>query len=117
MNTKTTYIEDIQEVESGVHTKDGIDKPWTLYQITDMDGWRYKTFDVFFLGPAYDNRTEVELTYTETQQEKINPKTDKPYMNRTITSVKVAQSVSAELEKRVARLEAALVNAGIITTL
>src|ERR1019366_2719697 len=104
--TKNTYIKDLQEGITGTRQKDGQDVPWQKFTIIDADNWYYADFDhIKWLGPAFDNQTEVELTYTETPSTRVNPKTEKPYMNRTITSVKVAQSLPAEFEKRLTRIE------------
>jgi hypothetical protein len=59
-----------------------------------------------------ENGTEVIITFTEEDSGKQS-KTGKPLMNRSITGVKVAQSIPAELEKRIARLEKAVTEAGI----
>ena len=112
--TKNTYIKDILLVKSGVSTRDGIDNPWTLYDVVDVDNWHFKTFEPMLLGKAMENGTEVELTFAEEPSQKINPKTNQPYVNRTIVSVKVAQSIPAEFEKRLARIENALKANGIL---
>ncbi len=111
--TKTTYIKDISELKNGVRQQDGFDIPWTLWLVTDAENDRYTTFEPMLLGKAMENGTEVEITFTEEDSGKQS-KTGKPLMNRSITGVKVAQSIPAEFEKRLARIEAALKANGML---
>lgn len=109
--TKQTYIKELSELKSGVRDDN---TTWTLWLVTDADNDRYTTFEPMLLGKAMENGTEVIISFTEEESGKFRKDGVTPLMNRSITGVKVAQSIPAEFEKRLARIEALLKENGMI---
>ena len=76
------YISDIRQVKTGIHNN----KQWVLSHVIDQSGARYATFD----GKKYEGMkgSEVEIEFEEKESDKINEKTGKPYVNRSIIEPK-----------------------------
>lgn len=103
MNTITTTVKSVNIVRTGVD-KNG--HPWTLLNVIAEDGKRYSTFDEEYMKAA--GKT-ITFTYEEKESDKINPHTQKPYMNRNIVdekkSAKEPSGMQAWAERLVAKVK------------
>ena len=107
------YISEVREVKRGVN-KNGA---WVLWNVIDQrDGkeTRYSTFEDKYLAMKGQ---EVEIEYEEKPSKMLNPKTGKPYVNKSIIESRVKKETPAysqltelmgrvgDLEERVQKLE------------
>lgn len=76
------YIASCQPVKSG-KKKNGED--WTIYEVKTPEGKRYSTFEEKYMALVGQ---EVEVEIEERESDKINPKTNKPYINWNIVEGK-----------------------------
>ena len=91
------YIASCQEFKRG-KKKDGSD--WVLYHIKDPKGIQYSTFEEKYSAMVGQ---EVEVEVEETRSEKINPKTNGPYINRNIVEGKRKKGNDNEQLSRIER--------------
>jgi hypothetical protein len=108
MNTITITVKSVNIVKTGVRQdKEGNDVTWMLLNVVDENDKRYSTFDEGYLKTV--GKT-ITINYEDKPSDKINPKTDKPYMNRNIVDGKkgnktTQNSTQAWAEKLVAKVK------------
>ncbi len=77
---KRTKIKEVNFFKDGV--SDG--RAWSMHTVIDEDGWRYTSFQAEPWHTYMERGEECVIPYEEKPSTKTNPKTGKPYMNKTI---------------------------------
>lgn len=88
MNKETT-IKSVEFVRDGLTNG----KAWSMFTVTDADNVRYTSFQKEPWATLAANGQKTVISYEE-KPGKINPKTNKPYMNKTIVEPKKEKSAS-----------------------
>lgn len=89
---KTITVKAVNIVKTGVSEKDN--RPWTLLNVVDENDRKYSTFDETYIKAVGQT---IEIVYEE-KESGMNPKTNKPYLNRNIVQAKGAAARKADID-------------------